>query len=63
MSELHSKIRTHSWVFRAKTLRIIYFENSVLGRTLWLLWMTYSNPSDKIETLSVVRVKNSWDHI
>ena len=63
MSELHSKIRTNTNVFRTKTLRIIYFENSVLGRTLWLLWMTYSNPSDKIETLSMIRAKNSGEHM
>ncbi len=63
MSELHSKIRANTSIFRTKTLRIIYFENSVLGRTLWLLGMNYSNPSDKIETLSVIRAKNSGEHI
>ena len=63
MSELHSRIRTNTSVFRTKTLRTIYFENSVLGRTLWLLGMTYSNPSDKIEALSIVRGKNNSERL
>ena len=63
MAEINKKIQATSNVFRAKTLRVIYFENSILGRTLGLLWMTYSNPSDKIETLSLIRWKNSGQHI
>lgn len=63
MEQIHRNIQRSQNVVRAKTLRIIYFENSVLWRTLGLLGMTYSNPSDKIEALTLIRAKNSWRHI
>lgn len=63
MEKIHSNIQANQNIFRAKTLRVIYFENSVLGRTLGLLGMTYSNPSDKLEALSSIRARNSGRHI
>ena len=60
---IHTKIKTTTNLVKSKALKIIYFENSVLGRTLWLLWLKYGTPSEKIEALTIIRQKNNKKHI
>ncbi len=51
-------------IYKNRVMKTIYFENSVLGRALGLMWMKYGNYADKVEALTAIRKKNdAWRRI
>lgn len=55
---MNEEVQVERNIQKTKLLRIVYFENSLLGNVLGTLWMRYMSPSKKVDILTAIREEN-----
>ncbi len=59
----NKKITIARNIYKNKILRTLFFENSLIWKTLWLFGAHYLSASEKVTALKIIRWKNNAKHL